>query len=354
MTDDRCAAHPSRPLPFACAQGRSDSNTFIPAWWLPGPHGQTIWGPLLRSRRSVALRREVLRTADDDDLVLDHLEGSPGLRFVLLHGLEGSSYSVHIQGLLRIIARHRFAATVINFRSCARDPNRLSKIVMNRRPRLYHSGETGDLDFVIQTLAMREPQTPLVAMGVSLGGNALLKWLGEHPAQRSVIAAATESVPYDLGAGARYLERGTGRVYVARFFRTMREKTRSVVERFPELRPVIDLQRAMRARTFLEFDNASTAPLHSFRDADDYYTRSSSLQFLPAISIPTLCVSAEDDPFLPPEALQRARAAASPSIDFRITPNGGHSGFVCGPAPWSATYWAEELMVRWVIERAQR
>jgi predicted alpha/beta-fold hydrolase len=242
----------------------------------------------------------------------------------------------------------------MNFRSCARDPNRLSQMLMNRRPWLYHSGETGDLDFLIRTLAERDPDTPLVAAGVSLGGNALLKWLGEHPQQQSVIAAATMSVPYDLDAGARQLEHGAGRLYVAHFFQTMRAKTLSVVERFPETRPKIDVPGALRARTFYEFDNASTAPIHGFRDAEDYYTRSSSLPFLPFISIPTLCINAEDDPFLPADVLIRARAAASASVQFRVTPRGGHTGFIAGATPWRAEYWAEELMVRWVAQQAGR
>jgi len=326
---------------------------FIPAWWLPGAHAQTIWGRLAR-RRLLPLRREVLRTPDDDDLIVDHLDApvtNPTLHFVLLHGLEGSSYSVYIHGLLSVIARYGFAATVMNFRSCARDPRRPSRMIMNRRPWLYHSGETGDLDFLIGMLSARN--TPLAAIGVSLGGNALLKWLGEHPRQRSVIAAATMSVPYDLAAGARYLERGAGPMYVANFFRTMRQKTLSVIERFPEMRSRVDIPRAMRARTFHDFDNASTAPIHGFRDAEDYYARSSSLSFLPSISVPTLCISAKDDPFVPLDVLARAQRAASPSIEFRVTTAGGHTGFVAGSAPWASRYWAEDLMVRWLVEHGR-
>src|SRR5437660_7277166 len=126
-------------------------TSFVPAWWARGSHAQTIWGRLIRPRRAVTLRREVLQTPDDDDLIVDHLDGRQ-LRFVLLHGLEGSSNSVYIQGLLRVIARHGFAATAMNFRSCARDPRRLSRFVMNRRARLYHSGETQDLDFLLRSL----------------------------------------------------------------------------------------------------------------------------------------------------------------------------------------------------------
>ncbi|PYQ62242.1 MAG: hypothetical protein DMF58_02305 [Acidobacteria bacterium] len=332
--------------PETSANGeRPTANAFLPAWWIPGPHAQTIWGRLTRRRRVVALRREVLRTPDDDDLVVDHLDGRQ-LRFVLLHGLEGSSNSVYIQGLLRVIARYGFAATAMNFRSCARDPRRLSQIVMNRRPRLYHSGETEDLDFLLRSLPT---DLPIVGIGASLGGNVLLKWLGEHPSQQIVRAAATMSVPYDLAAGATQLERGAGPLYVAQFFRTMRQKTVSVVQRFGVK---LDVPGALRARTFREFDNASTAPLFGFRDAEDYYERASSLPFLNTITTPVLCISAEDDPFLPLEALRRAQKAASSAIEFLISRAGGHTGFIAGRMPWRADYWAEELMVRWAAERA--
>ncbi len=322
------------------------NDGFVPAWWARGRHAQTIWGRLTRPRRAVPISREVLRTPDDDDLVVDHLHGCD-LRFVLFHGLEGSSNSVYMQGLLHVIRRRGFAAAAMNFRSCARDPQRLSRTLMNRRAWLYHSGDTRDIDFVIRSLPS---DLPIVAIGVSIGGNALLKWLGENPSQKIVKAAATMSVPYDLDVAAQYLERGAGPLYVSRFLRTMKRKTISVVERFGV---DIDLLRVLRASTFYEFDNASTAPLHGFRDAKDYYTRASSLQFLPAIDIPTLCISAEDDPFLPVEALHRARAAASPAIELVLTRGGGHTGFIAGPTPWRAHYWAEERMVQWVAERAE-
>jgi len=320
-------------------------NEFRPAWWIPGPHAQSIWGRLARRRRAVGLRRHVLRTPDDDDLIVDFLDGRD-LRFVLLHGLEGSSNSVYIQGLLRILAARGFAAAAMNFRSCARDPKHLRRMLMNRRPRLYHSGETEDLDFLLRQLP---GDLPIVAIGVSLGGNMLLKWLGEHPGQRLVRAAATMSVPYDLAAGARHLERGAGPLYVARFLRTMKPKTVSVVRRFSV---PLDTERALRARSFREFDDASTAPLHGFRDADDYYARASSIALLGGIETATLCISSEDDPFLPPSALARARDAASPAMEFCVTRTGGHTGFIGGPWPWAAEYWAERLMVDWLSQRA--
>jgi len=332
-----------------------DSTKFTPAWFLPGPHAQTIWGRIARPRRLVTTRREVLATPDGDELVLDHLDAdvrSP--RFVLLHGLEGSANSVYMQGMLSIIKRHGFAATAINFRSCARDLGDVGRMLPNSRPRFYHSGETGDFDFVVRTLRTRDPEARLLAAGASLGGNVLLKWLGEHPGQTDVAAAATFSVPYDLGAGSRHLEKGfLPRFYVKRFLTTLRPKTQRLVAHFSEMRDRVDLDAVMRAKTFRDIDNSATAPIHGFRDADDYYTQSSSIHFLGAITTPTLCLSAIDDPFLPAEALERAKAAASKSVEFRITECGGHTGFIAGTLPWRCEYWAEELIVGWLAAHAQ-
>ncbi|HUP61052.1 MAG TPA: alpha/beta fold hydrolase [Thermoanaerobaculia bacterium] len=326
------------------------SDSFSPAWFLRGPHAQTIWGRLARPRRLVALRREVLTTPDGDELVLDHLDApvttEKPLHVLLLHGLEGSAHSVYMQGVLAAIARRGHAATAINFRSCARDPRNVMRMLPNRRPRFYHSGDTGDFDFVVRTLPCRGAQ--FVAFGASLGGNVLLKWLGEHPEQQLVRAAATLSVPYDLGAGADHLERSrAGRFYLSRFLRTLKKKVLR-----EDIAPRIDCERVARSRTFREFDECATAPLHGFENAEDYYTRSSSIHFLGRITTPTLCLNAEDDPFLPPHVLPRAKAVASSAVDFRTTPAGGHVGFIGGNAPWRAEYWAEELVVTWLIEAA--
>ncbi|MGH9315579.1 MAG: YheT family hydrolase [Thermoanaerobaculia bacterium] len=327
-------------------------DSFTPAWWVPGPHLQTMWGRLTRPRRQVPMRREVVATQDGDTLVLDHLDGPSGApRLLLVHGLEGSSYSVYVQGMLSIAARRGWRGTALNFRSCARDPQKLGRMLPNARPRLYHSGETTDLDFIVATLCSREPATPLFVAGVSLGGNVLLKWLGENPGQRRVAAAAAVSTPYDLAAGSRYLETWIGLFYCEKFLKTLRPKACDVARRFPEATARLDLERVRRSRTFWEFDDAATGPLHGFAGAEDYYARSSSLNFLDRITTPTLCISAEDDAFLPPSVLPQARRRASPSIDFRTTAKGGHIGFIGGTGPWRPVYWAEELAVGWLAQR---
>jgi predicted alpha/beta-fold hydrolase len=326
---------------------------FEPSWWLPGPHAQTLWGSLTRSRRLVAFRREVLETPDGDDLVLDHLDGAEGSpRVILLHGLEGSSYSVYVQGLVQEIAARGWRATAMNFRSCARDPDRLRRMLPNRRPRLYHSGETEDLDLLVRTLSSREPRGIRLAIGSSLGGNVLLKWLGERPGQRDVAAAVALSTPYDLAASGLNLESMSGRLYVGHLLSTLRAKALDAARRFPEAAAKIDVPRTIASRSFREFDDAANAPLHGFAGADDYYLRASSISFLSSIATPTLCLSASDDPFLPLEALERAKALASAAVEFWITPRGGHIGWVTGARPWRPGYFAEGASLDWLARRA--
>jgi len=326
-----------------------------PAWWIPGAHMQTAWARIARSRRLVAFEREVLTTPDDDDLVLDHVSGPPASpRVLLLHGLEGSAYSLHTQGLALLVARAGWRSTVLNFRSCARDVRDIEQRLPNRQPRLYHSGETGDLDFVVRTLAAREPAAPIYALGFSLGGAVLLKWLGEVGNASAIRAAATISVPYDLAAASRYLERRVGRIYAAHFTPRLKSKALDLLLRFPRETAHIDPDRVRRARTFHDFDECLTAPLHGFASADDYYSRSSSHQFLAHVAVPTLCLSSEDDPFFPGADVFRARDAASAAVRFEITPWGGHTGFVTGAWPWRPQYWAEERAVDWLRAHAAR
>jgi len=325
---------------------------FRPSFWLWNAHLQLAGGALLRSRRRIAYRREIAATPDGDEIVLDHA-GPGGIgrpRLLLLHGLEGSSYSTYVQGLAALAAGREWNVTVLNFRSCARDPRRLGRRLENRTARLYHSGETGDLDFAVRRLAAADPGAPLVAAGASIGGNVLLKWLGEGRSEGRVRAAAAISTPYDLLACARHLERGAGPVYTAVFLRSLRPKALALRTRFSEAAARIDPARVAAARTFLEFDDAATAPLHGFAGADDYYARSSSLGYLSRIAVPTLCVTARNDPFLPEAAVERARAAASGAVDFRVTDSGSHLGFPQGP-PWALRSWAEEAIIGWLGER---
>ena len=327
-------------------------SPFVPAWWVPGAHLQSAWGRLARSRRLLTFEREALTTPDGDELMLDHAAGPAGSpRVLLLHGLEGSAHSLHTQGLALLARRVGWRSTVLNFRSCARDPANIKRRLPNRRPRLYHAGETGDLDLVVKLLLAREPDVPLYAIGFSLGGNVLLKWLGEAGASSRIRAAATISVPYDLGAAARHLERRVGRVYARHFMTRLKAKTLDLLQRFPAETAHLDASRIRGVRTFGEFDDVVTAPLHGFASAQDYYARCSAVAYLPRIAVPTLCVSSHDDPFFPANAVAQAAAAASASVKFVVSPKGGHVGFVAGRWPFRPVYWAEELVTNWLVDR---
>lgn len=322
---------------------RSSEHTYTPAWWVPGAHLQTLWGKLARRAPRIHTRVERWTTPDGDEIELRRLDppaGSPPgtPRLLLLHGLEGTIASVYLLGTLSEARARGWAADVLIFRTCNGQ--------MNRAPRMYHSGETTDLDFVLRRLASAHPAQPLVAAGFSLGGNVLLKWLGEQgdnaPAQ--LRGAATVSVPYDLELGSRYIERGFARVYGRHFLRTLRAKARAKLRQHPGL---FDPAALEEARTLFAFDHAVTAPVHGFRSASDYYSRSSSIHFLKSVRRPTLLLSARNDPFLPPSVLDRVveMARNNPCLDVEFYRGGGHVGFVGGRNPFRPRYHAEWRVV---------
>ncbi len=288
------------------------------------------------------MRRERLEMADGDFVDLDWLEGRPEAPLVVvLHGLEGSVRSHYVVGLLREAAARGWRGVLLNFRSCSGEPNRL--------PRFYHSGETSDLDAVIARLVEREPALRIGAVGVSLGGNVLLKWLGEREvdAPKQVGGAAAISVPFDLAASARVLDRGFQRaVYTKNFLRTMKRKVEAKAERFPGF---VDVAAARRARTFAEYDRAVTAPLNGFADEVDYWTRASSGPYLSKIRRPTLLINAVDDPLVPAESLPDAQALPE-GVIAEFVPRGGHVGFVEGPWPWRVSSWAERRAMEFLDE----
>lgn len=311
------------------------SHTYRPAWWIPGAHLRTLWGKLVRRPPPVPVRTERWTTPDDDfvDLLrLDAAEDAP--RLVLLHGLEGTARSHYVRATLAEAQRRHWGADVLIFRSCGDEPN--------RSRRFYHSGETSDLAFVLDRITQEHPQSPLFLAGFSLGGNVALKYLGERkddlPPQ--LVAAAAISVPYDLERSARRIGQGFSRLYEQVFLRTLRRKAVAKLERFPDL---FAAERLAAARTLWEFDDIVTAPVHGFDGATDYYSRSSSIRFLSGIRLPTLLLSAIDDPFLPPDVLEQVREIGSenPGLDLEFVARGGHVGFISGWRPWRPFYYAE-------------
>lgn len=320
------------------------ADPFRPAWWLPGAHAQTIAGRLLRDRNANGLRRERVETPDGDFLDLDFapgvMAGEPVV--LLLHGLEGSAHRGYALNTYRELAARGIGAVGLNFRSCSGEVNRL--------PRSYHSGETGDLDFVLGWLRSRLPGSRFGAIGFSLGGNVLLKWLGEQrdAALDRVVACAAVSVPFDLAECERALDSTTmGRFYVRRFLKTLIAKAEAKAGIIGD---AIDLDRVRAADSFRAFDDAATAPLHGFADAAEYYAACSSATFLPHIRVPTLVLHAEDDPFMPGPRAPLDAIHGNPMLEPVITPHGGHVGFIAGQ-PGAPRYWAEQQAARFLADR---
>ncbi len=301
---------------------------FRPAWWLPGGHLQTLYPTLFRPRRLPPLTRERLELDDGDFLDLDWTQEQDGPLVLLLHGLEGTRHSHYVTGFTGALTRSGLQCVQLYFRGCSGEPNRL--------PRSYHSGETGDLQTVLDHMSRRYPQRDIYAAGVSLGGNVLLKWLGENPQQQQLKRAVAVSVPFDLDNAARKLERGLSRIYQGYLLRKLRRSLRNKARRM-EL--PIDTTHLSRLSSFRRFDDEVTAPLHGFEGVDDYYRKSSSRDFVAKIETPTLIIHALDDPFMTPEALP---SKTGPGVILEVYPSGGHVGFVSGNLPFRPRYWLDQ------------
>ncbi|MEX1049551.1 MAG: alpha/beta fold hydrolase [Akkermansiaceae bacterium] len=317
-----------------------DSSYRAPSW-LPGGHLQTVFPALFRRLPHVTTRRERLELSDGDFVDLEWAEqGRPRLA-ILSHGLEADTRTDYIQGMAAALIRHGWDVLAWNFRGCGGDPNRLL--------RMYHSGATEDLHEVISHVLARHPAEAVDLVGFSLGGNLILKYLGECPAALPprLHRAAAFSVPCDLACSSRQLALRSNRLYMERFLRKMRAKVRAKDLMFPGQ---LELAGLRRIRSFQDFDDRFTAPLHGFRDAADYWARNSCRQFLPAIRLPTLLVNARNDPFLGPGCYPFEEAAASECFHFEAPAAGGHVGF--SPPRGAGEYWSETRAIGFLAERA--
>lgn len=309
---------------------------FLPAWWIPGAHGQTLWGKLARKQPPAPVQLERWAAPDGEALEIHRLK-FPGAksRIVLLHGLEGSVRSHYAQGLLWEAYRRGWNADLLVFRTCGSTES--------VTPRLYHSGETSDIAWVLEQITAQDPDSAIGLAGVSLGGNVLLKYLGERgsEAPRQVRGAVAISVPFDLERSSRKIDRGFSRLYQWHFLRTLRKKARLKLTQFPK---IANLQRIEAATTMFEYDDVMTAPVHGFASASDYYSRSSSINWIEGIRVPTLLLSAVDDPFLPPEVLDEValKAGQNSSLEMEFHRHGGHVGFISGSNPFRPVYYAEQ------------
>lgn len=314
-------------------QERIIASEFRAAWWLRNRHAQTIFSSLpLSGAPRIRLHSENLELPDGDMTVVDWMldgpapdTGAPIL--IVLHGLEGSAASPYARMLLKAAADHGWRAAVLHFRDCGDYRNRL--------PRRYHAGETNDIRYFLDALRSAGHEGPMLAAGFSLGGNVLLKYLGENGVSTPLDAAVAVSAPLNLHDSAEELSKGFSIVYQ----RYLIEKMKKAIRRkFNQYTAAFDWYRAMGATTFAEFDDAVTAPLHGFSGKDEYYDRCSSIHFLGNIRVPTLIINALDDPFMSPRSVP-APDALSDMVCFEASAKGGHIGFVDGGAPWRPRYY---------------
>lgn len=322
---------------------------FKPAWWLKNRHLQTLYPALLRKiRHTIPTRRERLITPDQDFVDLDWCGEQHQPLVMLLHGLTGSTKSIYIKGLQHRLATEGFRTVALNFRGCSGESNRLA--------RCYHSGDTDDVDFLYRTLRQREPATPLAAIGFSLGGNVLLKWLGEQGEKLNLFAAIAVSVPFVLSACATQLDSGFSKLYRENLLTELKTYVDTKQRHLEKIGQIGEANRLKQLgdlsaiHSFWQYDERVVAKLHGFASAHAYYRAASSRQFLAAIAVPTLIIHARDDPFMTAAVIPHDHEV-SKKVTLEITAHGGHVGFVSGGNPFRPVYWLEHRLPLFLHEQ---
>ncbi|HIO10666.1 MAG TPA: alpha/beta fold hydrolase [Deltaproteobacteria bacterium] len=304
------------------------NSVYRPSRWLPGPHAQTIWASRFRSTPSPDTKREQVELDDDDFLNLYWLTQGNGPIVIIVHGLEGDSSSNNVKAMFDVVRKNGWNGVLLLNRNCGGFSNRLQ--------RTYHAGETGDLDFVVNLVKKRFPDVPLMLYGYSLGGNTMLKWLGEKGDHAGISAAAAVSIPFDLASSTAILDKGFSKIYQKHFVDLMREAAK---RKFRDLAPLFNPGDLNKIKTLREFDEKVTAPLHGFVNADQYYSESSCKQFLKNICVPTLIMNSLDDPFLERNTFPGPKEV-SDMVELEFLQNGGHAAFIMGSI-WKYFSWIE-------------
>lgn len=325
------------------ARANTTSSQYQAPAWLPNRHLQTIYAAQFAPKLAVEYRRERWDTPDGDFIDIDFTTNETANNaplFVLFHGLEGCSLSHYARALMTMASNTGWLGAVAHFRGCSGE--------VNRAPRAYHSGDSEEIDWILRRFAERFAQRPRYAAGVSLGGNALAKWTGLHGRDAATVidCAATISAPHDLHAGALALSKGFSRLYTANFMQSLKRKSLVKLEQFPGL---FDKHRMLRAKTFFDFDDAVTAPVHGFQSCYDYWTESSCAQHLDDVALPLLVLNARNDPFVPAQTLSRPEHV-SDYVRLEYPDTGGHVGFIRGTPPGSLD-WISQRLHNWFVQR---
>lgn len=324
---------------------------YISSWWCPGAHLQTVWRRLFDQPTSLPFERKRLETPDGDfidfDIVKSKEQTADSPVLLILHGLEGSSRSKYVLGLLSECLQRGWIGIAMNFRSCSGE--------INRKARSYHSGETGDLALAVDFIQNLHPGRLIGIAGYSLGGNVLLKWLGERGSRlpNVILGGAAISVPYDLKIAASLIDSaGFNRsVYAYTFLKTLKEK---FIRKIHRLNLQFSPNEIQKIRTFHEFDDQVTAPVHGFKNAEEYWRLSSSIRYVDAIQKPVYLLHSKNDPFLSDRFFPLDQIKESGFLTKEITPDGGHVGFVYGKWPWAASYLPEKRIISFFTELMRR
>lgn len=310
-------------------------SQFRPAWWLRNGHAQTIWSSLVRLKLKLVIEWQRVELSDGDFIDLSWSGPKNGKTVLILHGLEGGINSAYASGLMRQLNQRGYRTCLMHFRGCSYQSNRL--------PQWYHSGQSGDLQQIFEFISDKMNIEVYAAVGFSLGGNVLLKWLGEQGTELPLKRAAVMSVPFRLEHAAERMNKGFSRLYQRNLIGIMRQ---SYKDKFSKVLSPLNID-INTLHTFRQFDDKVTSPLHGFKGVDDYYHQASCRQFIPNIKVPTLILHAADDPFMyshsPPDSDE-----LPDNVWLELTKHGGHVGFISGVIPIMANYWGEKRLAEWI------
>lgn len=311
-------------------------STFKPLWWLKNPHMQTLYPKLIDLQKmELTYTKERIELTDGDfiDLVWSnhHLPHHSPL-VILLHGLGGGLHSHYVQSLFSSLNAQGIRCVMMYFRGASDEPNRFI--------RAYHAGDTQDFSYLLEILKKREPHTKKAAIGVSLGGNALLKWLGETSAQSFIECAIAISVPFQLSTTTHKLQHGFSKVYQTHLLKRLKQMLKLKMQK-NHLEHVITSIQLNQIKNLWEFDNQITAPIHGFKNADDYYNSASCKTYLTSIKTPTLIIHAEDDPFMTPDVIPKSNELSC-DVTLELSPHGGHVGFVSANKKGAPYLWLKD------------